>query len=84
MSLWDRRIQRTSRCTHSSRRLHLELEFAEDRSKEDEKRVDNFRSTQTPLRLYTQSRSRRSLTVASSDILLEVKKEQKGEENMEM
>ena len=46
--------------------------------------MDSFRSTQTRLRLYTQSRSRRSLTVASSDILLEVKKGQKVEENMEI
>jgi hypothetical protein len=63
--------------------LHLEPEFAADRSRGDGKRVDNFRSIQTRLHLYMQSKNRRSLIVASSDIPLEVKKGQKVEENME-
>jgi hypothetical protein len=53
---------------------HLEPEYAADRSREDEKRVDNFRNKQTRLRPDMQSKSRRSLTVASSDNLLEGKK----------
>jgi hypothetical protein len=77
-------VQQTLRCTRSSRTLHLEPEFVADRNREDEKRVDSFRSIQTLLHLYTQSKSRRSLTAASSDILLEVKKGQKVEENMEI
>lgn len=77
-------MQQTLRCTRSSRTLHLEPEFVADRNREDEKRADSFRSIQTRLHLYTQSKSRRSLTAASSDILLEVKKGQKVEENMEI
>jgi hypothetical protein len=73
-----------SRCTHNSKTHHQGHEYAADRSKEDEKRVDNFRNKQTRLRPDMQSKSRRSLTVASSDNLLEEMRRQKEVENMEI